>query len=306
MFRIVCTTLLFVIFLGGNDLRAIEPKDLLPYKTYREKMQKGNYYTYEGTCTKIYDGTIVRNFEIYCGKWIETKDFNNETDSLRKCRWISKDNRLYADSMAYKNGSYVLFERVYNIEGYLIYFISVEGKRYSIERYESGRLVSIETWCDTARHSGNRLCLSVIDERENSIKPDSLGLFLTSQIRYVWDEKGRLKQRILWELGNPYGLNGTYEFIYKSPCDPVKVVPEDREWGWDAMQKGRYDGSFGKIPELGDPGYEAFVENPYAFPSSGIGPHDRTPEEILKDIRERQKKRCEDYKKSLKKKDSKK
>ena len=70
MFRIVCTTLLFVIFLGGNDLRAIEPKDLLPYKTYREKMQKGNYYTYEGTSTKIYDGTIVRNFEIYCGKWI--------------------------------------------------------------------------------------------------------------------------------------------------------------------------------------------------------------------------------------------
>lgn len=44
MFRIVCTTLLFVILLGGNDLRAIEPKDLLPYKTYREKMEDVNFF----------------------------------------------------------------------------------------------------------------------------------------------------------------------------------------------------------------------------------------------------------------------
>ena len=59
------------------------------------------------------------------------------------------------------------------------------------------------------------------------------------------------------------------------------------------MQQGRYDGSFGKIPEMGDPEYEDFAANPYSF---------RQSEELL----ERQKKRCEDYKKSLKKKDSKK
>ncbi len=139
------------------------------------------------------------------------------------------------------------------------------------------------------------------------MKPDSLGLFLTNQIRYVWDEKGRLKQKILWELGNPYGLNGTYEFIYKSPCDPVKVVPEDREWGCDAMQGGRYDGSFGKIPEMDDPEYKSFAEDPYPLlVLNGPNHTSFNSDESQKKILERQKKRCEDYKKSLKKKDSKK
>ena len=286
-----------ILLLFTSSLMA---RDVLPsYDSEREMLLRSNY-KFEGKRTKVYDDTVVRNFEIYCGNWYERTSFSNEMDSLKECSGISKGNRFYAEMKVFKKGPKLLFEKVYSVEGHLIYIIFVEGGRYSIERYESGRLLSEETWCDTV--SGQGLCLFDVNVRKNSIKPDSLGLFLTEQKRYVWDEKGRLKQRILWELGNPYGLNGTYEFIYKSPCDPVQVVPEDREMGWDAMLKGRYDGSFGKIPEMGDPEYEKFAKNPYGFPSSGIGPHDKTPEETLRDIRERQKKRCEDYQKSQKKK----
>lgn len=286
-----------ILLLFTSSLMA---RDVLPsYDSKREMLLRSNY-KFEGKRTKVYDDTVVRNFEIYCGNWYETTNFSNEKDSLKECSGISKGNRFYAEMKVFKKGTKLLSEKVYSVDGHLIYIIFVEGGRYSIERYESGRLLSEETWCDTV--SGQGLCLFDVNVRKNSIKPDSLGLFLTEQKRYVWDEKGRLKQRILWELGNPYGLNGTYEFIYKSPCDPVQVVPEDREMGWDAMLKGRYDGSFGKIPEMGDPEYEKFAKNPYGFPSSGVGPHDKTPEETLRDIRERQKKRCEDYQKSQKKK----
>ena len=237
--------------------------DLSPYEEARERLIRSNY-TYEGTRTKTYDSTKTIEFEIYCSKWFETKYASDIIDSLKRC--------------------------------------SFEWHLITIDRYESGRLVSTEDWCDTVKKDGDPLCLSLLEKRTFSIKPDSLGLFLRNQTRYVWNEKGRLKQRILWELGNPYGLNGTYEFIYKSPCDPVRVIPEDREWGWDAMQKGRYDGSFGKIPEMGDPEYASFAKNPY--PSLVLDGPDLTPfnsDESQKAILERQMKRCEDYKKSLNK-----
>ncbi|MBR4784475.1 MAG: hypothetical protein IK012_04385 [Fibrobacter sp.] len=278
-------------------------RDVLPsYESNREMLLRSNY-KFEGKRTRIYDNAKTLEFEIYCSKWFETKyPGGGEIDSLKRCSLIAKGNKSSIDSNIHNQGEYELFERIYDAEGRMSFYRLVESHWTTIDRYESGRLVSHEDWCDTIRTQKNSLCRSPYEERGESIKPDSLGLFLTNQIRYVWDEKGRLKQRILWELGNPYGLNGTYEFIYKSPCDPVKVVPEDREWGWDAMQKGRYDGTFGKIPEVGDPEYNSFAEDPY--PSMVLDGPGLTPfnsDESQKTILERQKKRCEDYKKSLKK-----
>lgn len=110
---------------------------------------------------------------------------------------------------------------------------------------------------------------------------------------FVWDEKGRLKQRILWQSDDAGDMNGSYNFVYKTACDLVHVEPVDYYFNWDAKsKKGFYDGSFGKIPEKGDPGYNLFVEDPY-----GVKFDKATSDSILV----RQQKRCEDYKKSLKK-----
>ncbi len=291
--------IVFILLLFSSSLMA---SDILPsYESEREMLLRSNY-KFEGKRTRIYDNAKTIEFEIYCSKWFETKYPGGGIDSLKRCRLIAKGNKSSMDSTIHNQGDYRLLETIYDAEGREFYSRFVEWYLTSINRYESGRLVSHEDWCDTISAQKNPLCRSLYEERGVSIKPDSLGLFLTEQKRYVWDEKGRLKQRILWELGNPYGLNGTYEFIYKSPCDPVQVVPEDREMGWDAMQKGRYDGSFGKIPEMGDPEYASFAKDPY--PSLVLDGPGLTPfnsDESQKTILERQKKRCEDYKKSLNK-----
>ena len=291
--------IVFILLLFSSSLMA---RDIPPYYESECEMLLRSNYKFEGKRTRIYDNAKTIEFEIYCSKWFETKYPGGGIDSLKRCRLIAKGNKSSMDSTIHNQGDYRLLETIYDAEGREFYSRFVEWYLTSINRYESGRLVSHEDWCDTISAQKNPLCRSLYEERGVSIKPDSLGLFLTNQIRYVWDEKGRLKQRILWELGNPYGLNGTYEFIYKSPCDPVQVVPEDREMGWDAMQKGRYDGSFGKIPEMGDPEYASFTKDPY--PSLVLDGPDLTPfnsDESQKAILERQKKRCKDYKKSLNK-----
>lgn len=298
MFKIIFFAFAFSVSLWANDVSS--------YENVRENLIKSNY-SFEGKRTRTYDNAKTLEFEIYCSKWFETTYPSGEIDSLKRCRLITNGSKSLMDSTIHNQGDYRLFERVYDAEGREFYSRFVEWYLTSIDRYESGRLVSHEDWCDTISAQKNPLCRSLYEERGDSMKPDSLGLFLTNQIRYVWDEKGRLRQRILWELGNPYGLNGTYEFIYKSPCDPVKVVPEDREWGCDAMQGGRYDGSFGKIPEMDDPEYKSFAEDPYPLlVLNGPNHTSFNSDESQKKILERQKKRCEDYKKSLKKKDSKK
>lgn len=286
MYRIILATLAVISSLMASDIRAAEPNERQSYEDYRKILSEPNH-KYEGSRTKVYGDTIVRNFEIYCTKWFVGKKDDGSPDSVKKCRWISKDNRLIADSIAYNQGYYVLFEQVFDADGNMIYKIFFD-KLYSIEKYEFGRLVSSEFWCDTIQLAEDPYCLSFINSGKGNLKLDSLGKFLIRQTRFIWDEKGRLKQRIIWDMGNPYGLNGTYEFIYKSPCDTIRVIPEDRVRGWDGMLEGRYNGSFGKIPEMGDPEYEEFAKDPYSFSQT---------EELL----ERQKKRCEDYKKSQKK-----
>ena len=287
MYRIILTTIAIAFSLMAGNILATESKDIMSYEEHKKNLLEQDF-KYEGTRTKVYGDTIVRKFEIYCTKWCVGVNDDGSPDSTKKCRWISKDNRLFADSAIHKPGNYTLFEQVFDADGNIIYEIFFENF-YSIERYESRRLVASEFWCDTIQLANNPYCLSFINGSQESLKLDSLGKFLIRQTRFVWDKKGRLKQRIIWDMGNPYGLNGTYEFIYKSPCDTIRVVPEDRVWGWDGAIEGRYDGSFGKIPEMGDPEYENFAAAPYSF---------RQSEELL----ERQKKRCADYKKSLKKK----
>ena len=205
--------IVFILLLFSSSLMA---RDIPPYYESECEMLLRSNYKFEGKRTRIYDNAKTIEFEIYCSKWFETKYPGGGIDSLKRCRLIAKGNKSSMDSTIHNQGDYRLLETIYDAEGREFYSRFVEWYLTSINRYESGRLVSHEDWCDTISAQKNPLCRSLYEERGVSIKPDSLGLFLTNQIRYVWDEKGRLKQRILWELGNPYGLNGTYEFIYKS------------------------------------------------------------------------------------------
>ena len=113
---------------------------------------------------------------------------------------------------------------------------------------------------------------------------------------FFW-EKDRLTKTILnWD-----GIS-EYIFTYGSPCDPVIVEPPD----WLTESTITYHKSFGFIPEKGDPGYEGFKTHPYHYRASPVVKeplykeppyHYRPAPELL----ERQKKRCEEYKKSQKK-----
>jgi len=100
--------------------------------------------------------------------------------------------------------------------------------------------------------------------------------------QYFW-EKGKLVKTIFKGV--------TRNFIYGTPCDYVIVTPSD-----DALKEGidfnpppMYNKSFGLIPEENDPEYEKFKRYPYSY---------YAPTELL----EKQKRRCEEYKKSQKKK----
>lgn len=270
MFRIVFVILISVSFIFANNIQESMAKD----NFYGQSEQKfhGPNFKFEGNRTKVYNDSIVVDFKIYCGNWIERKFFSGEPDFVKKCWLMAKDGKSSIDSVVHKNGFYELYENIYDTAGFRVYDSRIESGlensyKYGscdIYRYEKGKLVSFEMY-------------------------DSLGKLISLE-SFVWDEQGRLKERTLWNTYDPYGLNGTYNFIYGSPCDSVRVSPIDYYLqGWDSRsEKGKFNGSFGKIPEKGDSEYEAFAENPYDFEAS--------PK-----LLERQKKRCEDYRKSLKK-----
>jgi len=104
--------------------------------------------------------------------------------------------------------------------------------------------------------------------------------------RYFW-EKGKLSKTIFKGVMR--------NFIYGTPCDSVIVTPSD-----DALKEGidfnpppMYNKSFGLIPEENDSEYEKFKRAPYSY---------YAPTELL----EKQKRRCEEYKESQRKKGNKK
>jgi hypothetical protein len=103
--------------------------------------------------------------------------------------------------------------------------------------------------------------------------------------QYFW-EKGRLAKTIFKGV--------TRNFIYGAPCDSVIVTPSDYALkdGIDFNPPPVYNKSFGLIPEENDLEYEKFKRNPYLY---------YAPIELL----ERQKARCEEYKKTQKKKSGK-
>ena len=103
---------------------------------------------------------------------------------------------------------------------------------------------------------------------------------------YFW-EKGRLVKTII------KGVERV--FTYGTPCDSVIVNPSDlHQMGQvDISSPPVYNKSFGLLPEETDHEYENFKRNPYRY---------YAPPSLL----EKQKARCEDHKKSQKKKGNKK
>ena len=79
-------------------------------------------------------------------------------------------------------------------------------------------------------------------------------------------------------------------FIYGSPCDSIKVDPPDYPPREGFSSQATFHKSFGLIPEESDPEYEEFKRHPYHYANSASSK-----------MLERQKKRCEEYKKSQKK-----
>ena len=99
--------------------------------------------------------------------------------------------------------------------------------------------------------------------------------------QYFW-QNGRLVRTIMKGVER--------NFIYGSPCDSIIVDPPDDSPRGDFSPPPVYHKSFGLIPEESDPEYEEFKRHPYHYANSAS----------LKML-ERQKKRCEEYKKSQKK-----
>jgi len=101
--------------------------------------------------------------------------------------------------------------------------------------------------------------------------------------RYFW-KNGRLVKTILGGVERV--------FIYGTPCDSVIVEPPEaaEPASWDFGRSPVYNKSFGLIPEENDPEHGDFKMFPYSS------------YHITSGLLERQKARCEEYKKSQKKK----
>jgi hypothetical protein len=114
---------------------------------------------------------------------------------------------------------------------------------------------------------------------------------------YHINEKGDtlISEQYFWENGKlaKTRIDGVERvLIYGTPCDSIIVTPPDFPRG-DFNPSTMYDKSFGLIPEESDPEYGHFKLSPYQY---------RAPPELL----ERQKRRCEEYKATQKKKEGKK
>lgn len=153
--------IVFILLLFSSSLMA---RDILPsYESEREMLLRSNY-KFEGKRTKTYDSTKTIEFEIYCSKWFETKYASDIIDSLKRCSLISKTTKSNCDSTVRNQGEFQLFERIYDAEGHIAYYSFFEWHSTTIDRYESGRLVSTEDWCDTVKKDGDPLCLSLLEK----------------------------------------------------------------------------------------------------------------------------------------------
>lgn len=240
---------------------------------------------------KVFNDSIVRQFKIQC---------RSVNDSQISCRGSADGNKAISDSIIIHENDedlgelsyYELTEHVFDDEDFLAHVFFYRRGWYTLSKYNHGRIVLFEKGCDTIQTTYKESCIS--EAKKRNVKADSLGRYVFYQERYWWDEKGRLQKRSVWNSGEFDRLNGIYTFVYGTPCDTVRVVPVDYVGEYNQLSdKGRYDGTFGKIPDISDPEYAEYAKEPY--PSSSI--FDRKNDSLLK----RQQKRCEDYKKSLKK-----
>ncbi|MCQ2125420.1 MAG: hypothetical protein MJZ25_14675 [Fibrobacter sp.] len=260
--------------------------DVQSYESRKQNLIESNF-KFEGTRSLVYEDSIKLDLEIYCGGWF-VRGEGERLDSIKKCFLISKGSISRVDSFVRNDNHYEVFEDIYDVNQELVFSGLRTENIYSEYRYDSGKLLTHDELCDTIHEAEKSLCFGLLSNDFTNLEQDRFGKFVMTRERFVWDEKGRLKQRIVSGPLNSK-INGTYDFFYKTPCDSVRVEPVDYVVDWDALsEKGKYDGSFGKMPEKDDPEYAEFAKNPYEF--------EATPE-----LLERQKKRCEDYKKSLKK-----
>jgi len=270
--HMICSFFVFLLFVGVSACHSAEKR------------------------TKVYNDSITRTFRVICSEW---------DDEKKTCRFVSESGSSYIDSVIYKiaknnglikkdrigenhdsRGYFNLFERIYDDEDFLAYvYMNTHGYEYNLAKYSRGRLTYKEFGCDTLQSFYKEDCQKRAQAKNASV--DSNGRYVFYKETIVWDSLGRLKQRELWYSNDVLELNSSYTYIYGSPCDSVRVDPVDYPMNFYA-ESGVYDGSYGLMPEIQDPEYEEFAKDPYEF--------EATPE-----LLERQKKRCEDYKKSLKK-----
>ncbi|MCQ2092194.1 MAG: hypothetical protein MJY85_05895 [Fibrobacter sp.] len=228
----------------------------------------------------MYEDSLVRHFEVRCTDW--------SNDKIR-CQEFAIEKNAFADSVHYRLPSGEYYERSEQVKdesGLLLrHYMSRSGYEYHLKKYDHGKIILVENGCDTTQSLFKEECISA--SRTQNAKPNEFGGFVFNQKKYVWNNEGRLQERIVWNSKN--NSEERYLFHYGSPCDSIRVNPVDLYRLDGVSVKGKYNGSFGKMPEKGDPEYEDFARDPYEF---------RASPELLA----RQQKRCEDYKKSLKKK----
>lgn len=241
--------------------------------------------------TKVYNDSIVVRFKGTCSDW---------KDGVQYCRFISEDGMSTVDSTIFARSGhesyYDLFERIHDGKGDLVYTnVLSRGYRYLEHKFSHGRLAYVEYGCSTKQPHFKDECK--FEAREKNAKKDSNENYVFLKEKYFWDNYGRLMQSVYWDSDNVFEQNGTYTYRYGSPCDSIRVGFSDETntliepvpKGDFSLDLNRFDGTFGMMPDVGDPEYKNFTKDPYEF--------EATPE-----LLERQKKRCEDYKKSLKKK----
>jgi len=228
-------------------------------------------YVFKGYSKWKIDKKTTLKMEIYCVDWEPENESKDWSPVIRYCKLINPQNKSRKDSTIYKNGTWELMEWYYEDENNSkTVYISTSGSKITNIYDSLGRIIS-------------------------NVHIEKNGDTITSE-RYVWEENGRLIQIITrgdeinmsgFVIGGPteppkfkpkvksYPKYVVRNFIYNTPCDSVRVEPTDY---------GRYDKSFGKIPDESDAfEYERFKINPYMY----------TGNVLLK-----QKARCEEYKES--------
>jgi hypothetical protein len=193
----------------------------------------------------------------------------------------------------------IMFDLIISVECKEVKKFVIEDRKNKVEKdsfyYDNGHWeVSERYWIKTETGESLEIHKSRVDGGGDDITiRDGQGR-VTNEM-YIDKNNDTLKnERYFWKNSRLVKtvLRGVERiFIYGTPCDSVIVEPPDVvPASWDFGRPLVYNKSFGLIPEEKDPEYHKFKMFPYG------GYH------ITSELLERQKARCEEYKKSQRKK----